>query len=106
MFGRFTSRRVPAPDLVPAPEPIAEPALELAPAAAAPEPPPDTVARPNTLLSDKLLDAKVGLHRRLIEEFHLSVLQTMPDDEVRRQVHVLVTHYTPPEQLAHHSQQT
>src|SRR5438105_958180 len=105
MFGRFTSRRVPAPDLVPAPEPIAEPALELAPAAAAPEPPPDTVARPNTLLSDKLLDAKVRLHRRLIEEINLSVLEKMPDDEVRRHVHGLVSQYTLAERLALNAQE-
>src|SRR5205814_10334954 len=91
--------------LVPAPEPIAEPALELAPAAAAPEPPPDTAARPNTLLSDKLLDAKVRLHRRLIEEINLSVLEKMPDDEVRRHVHGLVSQYTLAERLALNAQE-
>src|SRR5437763_16050306 len=105
MFGRFTTRRVPAPDLVPAPDPIAAPAPEEAPPAAAPELTPDVSARPSTLLSDKLLDAKVRLHRRLIEEINLSVLEKMPDEEVRRHVHALVSQYTLAERLALNAQE-
>ncbi len=37
-------------------------------------------ASSNPLLSDKLLDAKVRLHRRLIEEINLSALEKLPED--------------------------
>ena len=40
-------------------------------------------SRANPLLSDKLLDAKVRLHRRLIEEINLSALEKLPEDEMR-----------------------
>ena len=51
-------------------------------------------------MSEKLLDAKVRLHRRLIEEVNLSVLEKMSDDEVHRQIHGLVQQYTLAERLA------
>ena len=60
------------------PEPVTAPALPpvppTAPANVAPPPAPSvaapasTAAPPNPLLRDKMLDAKVRLHRRLIEE--------------------------------------
>ena len=40
-------------------------------------------AAANPLHSDKLLDAKVRLHRRLIEEINLSALEKLPEDEMR-----------------------
>ena len=40
-------------------------------------------SRANPLLSDKLLDAKVRLHRRLIEEINLSALEKLPEEEIR-----------------------
>src|SRR5262249_2566 len=106
MLGRFTSRRtaVPEPPVAPPPEaPVSLPP-EAAPTLVA-EPPPEVVAPANTLLSDKLLDAKVRLHRRLIEEINLSVLEKMPDDEVRKHVHTLVSQYTLSERLALNAQQ-
>jgi pilus assembly protein CpaF len=106
MLGRFTSRRAAVPEPV-APPPEAPVALppEAAPALAVAEPPPEAVAPANPLLSDKLLDAKVRLHRRLIEEINLSVLEKMPDDEVRRHVHTLVSQYTLAERLALNAQE-
>src|SRR5712692_9721100 len=100
MFGRFTSRRVASaePETVPSLEPLAE--AVPAPPLAAEEPSAETAPPANTLLSDKLLDAKVRLHRRLIEEINLSVLEKMPDEEVRRYVHGLVSQYTLAERLA------
>ncbi len=73
-------RRVVSPDLVPAveqhaaervavaalPEAASEPAVPVKSA------PPDAA---NPLLTEKLLDAKVRLHRRLIEEINLSALE-------------------------------
>jgi pilus assembly protein CpaF len=103
MLGRFTSRR--------APEPVAAPELsvalppEAAPALALAEPPAEAAAPVNPLLSDKLLDAKVRLHRRLIEEINLSVLEKMPDEDVRRHVHALVSQYTLAERLALNTQE-
>ncbi|HEV3185479.1 MAG TPA: CpaF family protein [Xanthobacteraceae bacterium] len=103
MLGRFTSRRAAVPEPV-APEPAVALPPEAAPPLAAAEPP-EPAAPVNTLLSDKLLDAKVRLHRRLIEEINLSVLEKMPDEEVRRHVHALVSQYTLAERLALNSQE-
>src|SRR5215472_11675790 len=106
MLGRFTSRRAAVPELVVPPEPAPEALpVEAAPSLAVNEPPAEVAAPVNPLLSDKLLDAKVRLHRRLIEEINLSVLEKMPDDEVRRHVHGLVSQYTLAERLALNAQE-
>ncbi len=107
MASRFSMRRVAAPDIVPAaeesvpeqlpwtvpPEAAAEPAVAAAPAAA------------NPLLSDKLLDAKVRLHRRLIEETNLSALEKLPEEEIRGHVQQLVSQYVLTERLALNTQE-
>src|ERR1700756_367 len=100
MLGRFTSRRTAVPEPVAPPEPTMALPPEAAPALAVTEPPAEIVAPVNPLLSEKLLDAKVRLHRRLIEEVNLSVLEKMPDDEGRRHVHALVSQYTLAARLA------
>jgi pilus assembly protein CpaF len=105
MAGRFTARRAPAPDL-PA---VAEP-LPLAPEGVvwtnAPEAPPEPAPSQagNPLLSDKLLDAKARLHRRLIEEINLSALEKLPEDEIRGHVQQLVSKYVLVERLALNAQ--
>jgi pilus assembly protein CpaF len=104
MLGRFTSRRA-EPEPVAAPEAPATLPPEAAPPLAAAEPPVEAAAPINPLLSDKLLDAKVRLHRRLIEEINLSVLEKMPDEDVRRHVHGLVSQYTLAERLALNAQE-
>jgi pilus assembly protein CpaF len=97
MLGRFTSRKITVP------EPVAEPVvdepsfLSPIPEVAAPEIVPDAAA--NKLLSEKLLDAKVRLHRRLIEEINLSALEKLPEEEMKRQIHGLVSQYTMNERL-------
>jgi pilus assembly protein CpaF len=98
MLGRFTARRVAAPSVVPADEPA--PVMEIAAPEPVAEPVPEPAMVASRLLSEKLLDAKVRLHRRLIEEVNLSVLEKMPEDEVRRHVHALVAQYTVAERLA------
>ena len=106
MVGRFTLRRAPVSD-VPAPEQ----AQALAPETASwtlPEPPPEQVSPPaseSPLLSDKLLDAKVRLHRRLIEEINLSALDKVPEEEIRRHVQQLVSQYVLVERLALNTQE-
>src|SRR5918999_838325 len=54
----------------------------------------------NPLLTDKLLDAKVRLHRRLIEEINLSALERLSEDEIRQHIQQLVTQYILVERLA------
>jgi pilus assembly protein CpaF len=106
MVGRFTLRRAPAPE----PAPVVEetsPATEgvawtVFPDQHNPEP---IVQAPNPLLSDKLLDAKVRLHRRLIEEINLSALEKLPEEEMRGHIKQLVTQYILLERLALNQQE-
>src|SRR6202045_1355374 len=95
LSGRFSTRRAAVPDLVPT---IDEPsALDgvswtVFPEAAEPAPA-NASANANPLLSDRLLDAKVRLHRRLIEEINLQALEKLPEDEIRAHVMQLVSQY-------------
>ena len=57
------------------------------------------------LLSDKLLDAKVRLHRRLIEDINLSALDKVPEEEIRRHVQQLVSQYVLVERLPLNTQE-
>ena len=57
------------------------------------------------LLTDKLLDAKVRLHRRLIEEINLSALEKLPEEEIRKHVQQLVSQYILVERLALNAQE-
>jgi len=105
MVGRFTIRRANQ----------AEPALtaaEPAPASAGeswtvfpPEAAPEPAPAPNSLLSDRLLDAKVRLHRRLIEEINLQALERLPEDQIRAHIQGLVTQYILVERLALNAQE-
>ena len=113
MAGRFTARRVVTPD--PPTSEVApqtsmdgiartvfpETPSETAPAPPAPSPPPAV----NPLLSDKLLDAKVRLHRRLIEEINLSALEKLPEDQIHAHVTQLVSKYVLVERLALNAQE-
>src|SRR5688572_13216411 len=128
MAGRFTARRFigspppPAP-LSPAPAveeaPPLVPELASPPASEASAPPEADEGRPfsltpeawsgrdklaaepaNPLHSDKLLDAKIRLHRRLIEEINLSALEKLPEDEMRAHIQQLVTQHVVTERLA------
>jgi len=96
MLGRFTTRRVADAELPP-PAAEAEPPsfLNELPMIAAPE----AAEMGNPLLSAKLLDAKVRLHRRLIEEINLDALAKLPEEEMKRQIHGLVSQYTLAERL-------
>jgi pilus assembly protein CpaF len=74
--------------------------------AQAPEPAAAPVAAPaNPLLTDKLLDAKVRLHRKLIEEINLSALEKLPEEEIRKHVQQLVSQYILVERLALNTQE-
>jgi len=56
-------------------------------------------------LRDKLLDAKVRLHRRLIEEINLSAIEKVSEGEVRRQISALVSQYVLAERIALNAQE-
>jgi pilus assembly protein CpaF len=102
MAGRFTLRRATAPDLVPAeaPAPPLESVSWSLPAEPAGEPAPPPASPANPLHSDKLLDAKVRLHRRLIEEINLQALEKLPEQEIRAHIQQLVAQYILLERLA------
>jgi pilus assembly protein CpaF len=99
MLGRFTTRKAADAELTPAAaEAEASSFLNDLPMISAPETAPDA-ASANPLLSAKLLDAKVRLHRRLIEEINLDALAKLPEEEMKRQIHGLVSQYTLAERL-------
>src|ERR1700749_4660527 len=102
MLGRFSIRTVEAPE--PLPE-VESPLLQEAPQASvtiappAPEPAPAVTSK-NALLAEKLLDAKVRLHRKLLEDINLSALEKLPEETLRSHVQELVTQYVLAERLA------
>ena len=63
------------------------------PERAAEKPPEDVLQRP------KLIDEKVKLHGRIIDEFNLNMLEGMPPDELRRQVKAFVIDYVKTERI-------
>ncbi|MBS4083009.1 MAG: CpaF family protein, partial [Rhizobiales bacterium] len=101
VLGRFSARAAaarPSPELIPAIEaPRLEPSL-LDDLANTPEPEP--AGAQNLLLSSKMLDAKVRLHRKVIEELNLSAMDKLPEAEVRRQVYTMVSQFTKSERIA------
>ena len=106
MVGRFTARRAAPAESIPLEE--ASPALEGMSWSVFPEPAADPVApaiHANLLLTDKLLDAKVRLHRRLIEEINLQALERLPEDQIRAHIQGLVTQYILVERLALNAQE-
>ncbi|CAA9363561.1 MAG: Type II/IV secretion system ATP hydrolase TadA/VirB11/CpaF, TadA subfamily [uncultured Microvirga sp.] len=111
MLGRFSSRLVAKPGLVPGVNPL-PPGLDIeAPPPAAVEPKPAPPAAPPTVPaapvpsegpaapSRRLLEAKVRLHRRLIEELNLAALEKLPEDELKREIHGIVSGWVTEERL-------
>ena len=92
---------LPPPPLAPEPAPaVSEQAAVSATLAAlagikTAEPDPASVAA-----TTKMLDARVRLHRKLIEEINLSAIEKLPEAEMRRQLQDLVRQYVQAERLA------
>jgi pilus assembly protein CpaF len=106
MVGRFTAKRSVAAEFIPVEEP--SPALEGVSWTVFPEPasePALQASEVNTLQSDKLLDAKVRLHRRLIEEINLQALERLPEEQIRAHIQQLVSQYILVERLALNAQE-
>jgi pilus assembly protein CpaF len=107
MLGRFSSRFAvqPAPGDMPPPIPTpAAPAPVAAAEPAAPKAPPapPLPAEPaaGSSMKDKLLDAKVRLHRRLIEELNLAAVEKLPEAELRKEIHGIIAGWVVAERLA------
>jgi pilus assembly protein CpaF len=109
MAGRFTARRaaVLEPPLDEQPSPAAPSAQAWTPLPEMPpeQAPPLQPQAADLLRSDKLLDAKVRLHRKLIEDTNLSALEKLPEEEIRRHVQQLVSQYVLAERLALNTQE-
>jgi pilus assembly protein CpaF len=67
----------------------------------------EVVAEPlaSKLLSERLVDAKVRLHRRLIEEINLPVFEKLPEDEILGHIKTMVAQYVVAERLALNTQE-
>jgi pilus assembly protein CpaF len=108
MLGRFSIRTAEVAEPLPeeeipiAPEP--PPGAEAIAPPPAPEPAP-AVASQKALLAEKLLDAKVRLHRKLLEDINLSALEKLPEESLRTHVQELVAQYVLAERLALNTQE-
>jgi pilus assembly protein CpaF len=105
MAGRFTVRRLIVPDRAAVVEETPGAPTGSLLSSAPSEPASESAASTNPLLSDKLLDAKIRLHRRLIEEINLSALEKLPEEEIRSHVQGLVSQYVMVERLALNTQE-
>ena len=114
MFGRFSAHRTttalaeaPPPPPPPLFEEVAAPGSEIESELPPPpviasfqvEPPPEPVAT-SLLHSPKLLEAKVRLHRKLLEDINLAAMEKLSPEEVRPQIHEMVAQYVLKERLA------
>jgi pilus assembly protein CpaF len=103
MLGRFSIRTAEIPEPLPEEEiPLAPQAPQSAEAIAPPAP---AVASQKALLAEKLLDAKVRLHRKLLEDINLSALEKLPEESLRTHVQELVAQYVLAERLALNTQE-
>ena len=84
----------PASDLAPAPAESAQ-KVDPAPPMETPEP-----AQPRSESRQRILDAKVVLHRKMLEEFNLVALEKLPRDRLVGEIRQFVTDYVSKERLA------
>ena len=105
MLDRFPVNRVVTRDFSPAAKSHAAAFLGEASKSAETKLSPEVTAWARPLLREKLLDAKVRLHGRLIEEINLSALEKMPEEQIRQHVSELVSKYIVAERLVLNSQE-
>ncbi len=96
----------PPPDGPEAPPAAAEPMPAPPPVEArhhAPEPEtsaPSRPAEPRAMdVKPKLLEAKVRLHKRLIDELNLASLEKLPEQDLRREIHAIISGWVVAERL-------
>ena len=101
MSRRFSAARERVLAAVPsASAPMAGRAPVVIPTSHASRPTPAAPPPPGARAGDRVLDARVRLHRALIEEINLAALERLPKPEMQRQVHEFVTEKTREERLA------
>jgi pilus assembly protein CpaF len=89
MLNRFTGRYPRTDNRPSADVDDAQPTVDISSAA-----PSVTAAPADSLLrNERFLDAKVNLHRRLIEEINLSAIEKLPKHQIQQQVSELVTEF-------------
>jgi pilus assembly protein CpaF len=101
MLSRFTKKSF-SPTVLPMPAESTA-AMTISPepfVAATPSPTADGNGAPVQSRTEKLLDARIRLHRRLLDEINLPALDKVPEPEVRRQISELVSRYVIAERLA------
>jgi len=59
----------------------------------------DRLSEDNKFLKQELLEAKVRLHRRLIDDLNLATIEKLPREELRRQIGELVSDYVRSERI-------
>lgn len=100
--GRLTQPATMPPRPAAAPAPTPTPAATTsAPAPAAPSAPEkkESSGAAPRLLRPELVEAKVRLHRRLIDELNLAMLERLSKEELRRQVSDVVSNYVRSERI-------
>jgi pilus assembly protein CpaF len=116
MLGRFSLRGTqvsdedaaralpppPVPAAAPPPPPVSGMSIAVPPPPAA-----ETVAADaqGARALQKLVEARVRLHRKLLEEVNLGVLEKLPPEDIRREVGALVARYVAEERLALNTQE-
>jgi pilus assembly protein CpaF len=58
-----------------------------------------------SLGKQKLLDAKVRLHKKLLEELNLAAFEKLPEQELRREIHTIISEWVKLERLALNTQE-
>ena len=91
-LGRFSLRKTPAAP--PAASKAMEPLLASTPAASRPIADGEVVP-----VSQRLLDAKVRIHRRLIDEINLAAADKLSEREMRPQIHEMVSQHVAAEKI-------
>jgi pilus assembly protein CpaF len=84
-----------APHLLRDVRPVTEAVINGAAKDAQPTPP----AEPNKLIRQDLIDAKVRLHRKLIDDLNLAMLERLSKDELRKQIADIVSDYVRSERI-------
>ena len=65
----------------------------------------DEIAQAGLLQTPELVDAKVRVHRKLIDELNLSHIEKIPRPELRHQVHGMISDYVASERLPLNAQE-
>ncbi len=102
-FSRFSLRKTPALQPLPAgnADAFAPPQAGTARAA-----PPRAVSSTETLdLHQRLLNSKLSIHRRLIDEINLAAVDKIPEKELRPQIHELVAQHVASERIILNAQE-